>query len=207
MPAFIPAVDSAKLILHMRWLNQEVKNVTYWKSVSPGGFTSTTRASLAQAMVDWWNTYFKLQVAPQVGLYAVEVINQENQNAPSHLLSVAPASQGTSATGGIALNSTVAVSFRTALRGRNFRGRWYVAGVPDVARFDSGSVSTAYSGSLLSAFTQLLNASLFPMGTLVIASKYFNKVARSTALLTPVTAIIVENLLDSMRRRLIGRGA
>ena len=101
----------------------------------------------------------------------------------------------------------ICVSHRTANRGRSFRGRTYITGIPsdqqNASRLNPGPMAT-----ILDAFTQMREAANTAALPFVIVSKRSGGAPRAIGLSTPVTqSVIIDNVLDSQRRRLPGRGA
>lgn len=104
-------------------------------------------------------------------------------------------------------NVAICVSHRTANRGRSFRGRSYISGIPS----DQQSLSRLSPGAMdniLDAFTQLITQSNVAGIPFVVVSKKSGGLPRAIGLSTPVQqSVIVDNILDSQRRRLPGRGS
>jgi hypothetical protein len=205
MPAFIPAVDAVKVNLHQTWNNQKIINTLWFKNTAAGSYTGTQRSDLGTEIVAWYNTYMKNQLGAAVSLNSIEIINQEAQNAPSLIATVVPAISGVNGQTH-PLNVALVGSWRTNNRGRSYRGRYYTPGIPVSVRVDDGTITTTFAGQLATTLAKLFDPAVITKGILVVASHYFNLNPRITAALTPITAVIVETLLDSTRRRLIGRG-
>lgn len=103
-------------------------------------------------------------------------------------------------------NVAICVSHRTANRGRSFRGRSFISGIPSdqqsLSRLSPGAMAT-----VLDSFTQLIGAANTAGYPFVVVSRYSGGVPRAIGLSTPVQqSVIVDNVLDSQRRRLPGRG-
>jgi hypothetical protein len=114
---------------------------------------------------------------------------------------------GAVTTGAVPNNVAVAVTFRTAARGRSFRGRNYVPATPRAALASGTRISTTYQGNLAAAYTALLSA---PIGSGVlwgVLTRRAGGAPRAEGFITEVTSCTVDVNLDSQRRRLAGRGA
>ncbi|HET6263178.1 MAG TPA: hypothetical protein VFG99_13215 [Chloroflexia bacterium] len=103
---------------------------------------------------------------------------------------------------------TAAVSLRTGLGGRSFRGRIYLVGVPGGQTQPTGLLVEAYRVQVQNAY-EGLRASLANAGyPLQVLSLYSGKtpagerIPRAEGLLTPVQTVVVGNRLDTQRRRL-----
>jgi len=115
---------------------------------------------------------------------------------------VAGGSAEDSMPGGTAL----CVSLRTSRAGRSFRGRKFFSALAR-SQVVSNQVGASYANDFVTAVNQMI-VDLAGLGwTLVIVSRQHNKVARTTAEVTPIlTATVVDYNVDSQRRRLTGRG-
>jgi hypothetical protein len=115
--------------------------------------------------------------------------------------------QGSTAFPALPGNVTFAVSFRTGKAGRSFRGRNYLPGIPsNEVSGDQISPSTAagYAGMYEALLTALVGSDF----TWVVLSRVADGVLRAAGLSTDVISVIsTDVILDSMRRRLSGRGS
>lgn len=103
-------------------------------------------------------------------------------------------------------NVSYTVSFVTALRGRSFRGRNYIAGIPADGA-DGNQIDPTFRTGLLSFYDTLRNAVATEGWTMVVVSRTSNGAPRVTGVTTPINAITTyDTYLDSQRRRLPGRG-
>jgi hypothetical protein len=98
-----------------------------------------------------------------------------------------------------AADVSAAVSWRTGLAGRKFRGRFFDFGVPTDAFTTFDTMTGSYITQLTSIGTALLNA-------LVAAGLKIVVFHRLTNTYTPIVGLVVDQLIDSMRTRLAGRG-
>lgn len=169
--------------------------------------TEADMIQLAEFMKTWWDANLKANVHSGTSLTAIRVTDLTTQSAPGLEYTTGLPIAGTA--GGVAApnNVTVAISFRTNFRGRSYRGRNYFVGLTmsNVSGQQlAGGVATnfdnAYSDILVDLPVDL------PEFTWVVVSRYTNKAPRAAGVTTPVTAVSVENTLDSQRRRLPGRG-
>lgn len=204
--AFIPTPNGVKVVLHMTWNSQQVKNTLWFHKSVLAPYTAAERATLITDLTTWWNNHQKTSISSAVALNAIEVINQDSQSSPSTLTVFTPPIAGT---GGAAvpLNVSLTASLRTSLRGRNFRGRIFMPGLQTGNLVDQGTYSVAGASGIATTVGKLLDPLVITNSILAVASHFFNKAPRAQGVMNDVTAIVVETLLDSMRRRLIGRGA
>ena len=96
---------------------------------------------------------------------------------------------------------TIAMSWRTGFSGRSRRGRTYHVGMTEDMVVHS-TLQASPMAAMLSAYEELINLAVAADWQLVIASFRSNKQWRLTALLTPVTNVILTDVIvDSMDSR------
>lgn len=201
---FIATANTLKCLLKYNWANQTVVQDLWFKYNSAPG--STERAALATAMHTWWTNQIKPYLCDNIGLFEVDVIDMSTQNGPVYTLTLTSPEVGGDTGDSVPLNAALCVSLRTASRGRNFRGRNYIGGIPLSSVPTPGTFATGIVSNILTAFSWFLTPSNVAAGIWSVVSWYLNKSARSSGLATPITAVTADTLIDSQRRRLIGRG-
>lgn len=154
---------------------------------------------LTAAFVDWWNTTGKLGVSAQTALRQVQARRLDPNLPLAHDDDVTPPIPGSQGGAPLPGNVTVTQSWRTGLAGRKYRGRAYVPGLTEPQVADDDRVVSATVVQLAAAALQLILDMVASSWSLAIFHKIDNT-------FTNVTSSIVENLVDSMRRRLPGRG-
>lgn len=209
---FVPAVRTAEIEVVYNWDGQIVENTLFYqKSTTP------VLEDLA-ALTDEIRAYIIDQLLPAL-TSAISLIR-----VVGTLLDVVDGLQAFSTTdlpaaggggGGVPGNVTLAVSFKTANRGRSARGRNYIPGLAT-----SYVTNSHVSSEIQTAFTtvwaglrtiggddgwQQVVCSRFSGFTIVGGKKV--PTPRTTAVLYPVTeVVIIDPTTDSQRRRLPGRG-
>lgn len=162
---------------------------------------------LAQAAADgnaWWLSTLKALMGSSSTLREILATDLTAQGAPQNRIVVNEAATG----GGtpMPLNSCVAISHRTAKRGRSYRGRSFLSGWLGLNQVSNNIISAGYAAALAAAFG-VLRTLLDGHGLdHVVASKQHNGTATSPAEANEVIAYVVDTALDSQRRRLTGRG-
>lgn len=102
----------------------------------------------------------------------------------------------------------LAVSFRSGLGGRAYRGRNYVSGLP-TGHISGNQLDETVTNQLVDAYSALMTYILddLPDAVHVVVSRWAAGVKRPTGIHTPVTTYLATNRdIDSQRRRLTGRG-
>jgi len=118
---------------------------------------------------------------------------------PEFTLASIPAEAGGTAQPSSPGSVALCVSLRTSLAGRRFRGRKYFSGIPENA-VAANVVDPAVGSTIVSAINDLITALAGNDSPLAIVSYAGLTVTGVT------TALLVDNFVDSQRRRLTGRG-
>lgn len=202
---FIPVPHTASVQMIFTQQGQRVENVFHVRKGAE--WTTIQMDDLALVFIDWWNTNIRTHLADGVKLVNVIVTSLESAVAP-----------GIEQTGGLPIaspttlsplpmNVTLAVKLQTALRGRSYRGRSYLVGLP--ASVVTGStVDAGYLATLRTAYGQLVS-DIGDAGDgweLVIVSRVHNKEPRTEGVAVTVNGVSIDSTTDSQRRRLPGRG-
>lgn len=200
---FIPTPGAVRVDIMYLMSGQQVHNII-WVS-RDAAWTQAEREALNTAVHTWW-TAQKSNWATSIALAQVTSVNQEAFNSPSSTLIVSPPEAGTGAGVGPSNGTALVATLRTDLRGRNYRGRMYIAGHRSADVQDTLQATTAHITSLLAALAALKTAIEALGAVWVIVSHFVNKLPRAEGLKTPITALAMDPYWDSQRRRLFGRG-
>jgi hypothetical protein len=146
-------------------------------------------------------------LSPTIGLKEIVSVAQDSPSSPNADLIINPYEFGTHGTSSLPNGVAIVVTERTALRGRNYRGRIYIPGIDIADRNDSISLNTTALGNLMTQVQWLLTAANTAGAIWSVVSHFLNKAPRGTAINTPITAVSADNYFDSQRRRLALRGA
>lgn len=174
-------------------------NNVFHVKLPSGSWDLTKMQDAINVFVDWWNTAYKLACWTGVGLTEVQARVLDPSFPLALDFNVTPVIFGTLSGTVSSGQDTVAVSERTGLAGRKERGRFYAVGLTDSYKQSNDALtSTAVStyGSIAAGLlSRLVSAAL----TLVVFHRADNTVSA-------VVSTLVENLVDSQRRRLAARG-
>jgi len=201
--AFIPAVNGVELCFQFVLGGQNVEFCLNLRK-SAGAVTSTDLDNAADAGHAWQNSDFLALLSNEIQHVATVATDMSVQGGPQSIT--------TNATNGVISSpSEVAsvagvVSGRTAKRGRSYRGRSYIPGIPTNARLNPTDFTTAKATAIAAAFAAL-QVDLDAIGfDIVVASRQHNNVVTNPAEQNEVIAFVMDNHYDSQRRRLFGRG-
>lgn len=202
--AFVPFDNMARAEMIYTLDGQRMENVlNFWKD---GGYDSDKLFDLAESLASWFDTTYKLWVPQAVSLVMVTATDISVEDGMGIDYTSTLPIQGSISYACAPNNVTVAIKYSTMYRGRSFRGRSYVCGVP-MNHITGNTISQAYADALVDAFDDL-KLLVGDTGThaLQVCSRYLNGVPRVIGVHTAVNNVSVDRTVDSQRRRLPGRG-
>lgn len=198
----VAATALAELIFDLD--GEVTENTLYFRK--PNAYTVADLTDLATKLRTWWTSLMQSHIAEACSLTSIKCTSLDAQTGPQFTLTAGLPAVGAVPSNAVPNNSAFVVTFRTALIGRSFRGRNYIAGIPetqvDVSRLAPGEV-TYFRDAYASIPSIVTSAHLW-----VVVSRTVNGVIQQpTALTNPVTSVdAIDNVMDSQRRRLPGRG-
>lgn len=209
--AFIPIPQCANVRIEGTIDGQSTVNDLYF---SHG---TTIDITALQALADAIDNWYWANVLPELSddfTYLRTVVTDLTTNTSG--VAFQSANTGTGGVTGEANPNNVAacISFRTALRGRNWRGRNYIPGVPGSV-VTLNTIDGAFITNVQAAYRLLKFGGTAVPGdwSWVVASRYSGvdvngkPIPRTSGVVELVTdALFVDNTVDSQRRRLPGRG-
>lgn len=202
---FVPAADVAQVELVQLLDGQVIENTLYFQSSAD--LDIALMGDLANALLGWWEDAIAPGVSESLSLTGITVTDLSTQTSPGIFVPAVPAITGDGTSPALPNNVALCVSFRTAFRGRSARGRNYVAGLQEnqttLSHIDAG-----VADFFTDAYSQLIGPGAFVGGLQWgVLSRFVNGNERATGLFRPITSVtVVDNTLDSQRRRLPGRG-
>lgn len=209
---FVPVTNTAAVELRMLMDDQQVENTLTFRLGAT--LTPSNLLTLCNDLEAWWIANYAPQTNAQNSL--VEIVATDLTTATGPSISVSPVGGDPGGGSGdfLPMNASLAISFRTASRGRSFRGRNYFVGLSE-GQVTGNTVDLAVVAALQDAYELLL-----PVGGIftddwiwVVTSRFSGvdvdgrPIPRAAGLTTPITnVVIVDRTIDSARRRLPGRG-
>lgn len=199
------------------------ENINKWNVQNSVAWTPATLLSMMGAFGSWFttgdggggHTYQKL-VSNTCSLTSIKARDLTTVNGISIVSNAGMPIVGTVAGPAIAAGTTKAITHRTGLAGKSFRGRTFLVGVDasHVPIPESGKIDAAFVANAILAFTPLIAAVAANLATctLVVLSRYGgtppiggHSVPRVTGVMTPITAFGFADLnVDFQRRRAPG---
>lgn len=201
---FVPAAETAQFNIRGTLHGEQVENTLYF--ANGDGWDSAQLATFGSYLLDWYTTNVRAYLSTGFVLREVYAVDLSAQDGPSATVTVENDPGGPLGADALPGNVALCVSFRTAFRGRSRRGRNYISGFVET-QVSANGISSGVVNAIVAGYQELLSIGTYPSIQWVVVSRYQNKVQRTNALVTPVTAVLaVDNYVDSMRRRLPGRG-
>lgn len=205
-PVYNPAVS--RLVARGYCESQEILNVTHWVKDSGTPWDTGAQNDLAAEYSDWWN--LNVQAFTMATYVMSEIVVTQLAENGLQTIWTAGLPQSGSVTGdGLPLSIAACVTLSTGRAGRAGRGRQFIGCLGEGA--SSGSRFTPqFVIAVNTAFENLVSLpATGGLGNydLVVYSTELNKTRRAVGLASPVTsAYLRDNIVDSQRRRLPGRG-
>jgi hypothetical protein len=203
---FIPLPNGIKVCFRYVVDGQQVCNVFYGTTTED--IDMTFLDGLGGALVTWWTTYMKPNLPPDCALQAIELTDAEEIGGVGIEYVAGLPSAGTFGSNGLPNNVTYAIKLASGHIGRSYNGRTYWPAVAFESKSGVNRVTSDFRTAATLAISELINAFVDASAQLVVASFHHAGAPRTEGVATPVAgAVTTDDILDSQRRRLPGRGA
>lgn len=206
---FVPVADAAKAALKFTSFGQQCIN-TMWFTKS-GGWTSTDLNDLCVALNSWVIAELLPLASNDTSYNGSSAVDMSAAGQEGVEVPVTPAEEGGNIVAGLPNNVTAAVKFLTGFTGRSNRGRNFFIGLGENQATGNTLASAAQTG-ILAAYDALASYLTGLAAEHVVASLFSgvdvngNPIPRTAGVVKAVTTYAMDDVLDSMRRRLTGRG-
>lgn len=197
---FIPFSNCAEAVLAFS------QNATFWLLTlgfqKAGGITGTDLSDLCDAIDDWAVADLQARISTEATLDSIKATDLSTAVSPSFTKSPTLTGVCTLAGTPIPPSVTMVVTFQTALRGRAYRGRNYVAGRIQAELQTERSWNATPVSDMQTAYAN--GAGYWgPLGwTHCVLSRQINNVRRTLGAATPVINYRANAQIGSMRGRL-----
>ena len=197
--AFIRLPLGIRVAMEFDLDGEPVFNIYHITTSDP--ITTVKLTSIAQLFIDWWSSDLKARISDEMSLISVTAHNYNEANGEKIYLPVSPAVPGGSASPSLPNNCALVVSHKTALTGRSYQGRTYLAGISE-SQVTRSYIDSAAAGLMVGVFLALDTDLTTANSALVVASFVSNQAPRAVGVATPVDSFGVSLRMDSQRRRL-----
>lgn len=208
---FVPGTKLVKVAIEGLWYSQKTAS-TFWVEGDIEPIAATMEA-LADHFRDVLYESFRSSLSSNFALTRITATRQNNANDIQIARTPVTPIQGTGGAASVPLNCSWCFTHRTALRGRSYRGRTYWPGFYATLDLGGGVGNITTLSSLASNMVNSLITLMLEGWTWVVASHFTGghdgipSQPRPLALQTPITGVTIDTLMDSQRRRLVGRGS
>jgi len=189
----------------MRLDDQEIVNTMWFTYFA--GFDLALLQQLAEELAALWEAEIMPALSFNLTLVAVTATDQETSTSPSYVHVVSPAVGGGQAQESASNNVAACVTFLTAQRGRGGRGRNYLAGIPEDS-LDQNTLSPTFMSAIISGYEAIGTAlAALSFNHAIVSFQQEGAPAFTGGVPKLVTGYrFADNVVDSQRRRLPGRG-
>jgi len=202
---YVPNTVEAEIICSLH--GQTVENTLSFEYETTPDEISMNR--LGMVLNTWYASQVMEFLSNEYQLLRTEVTGLESATSPGVTVNAVGTVLGGVGAESLPGQNALCVSFRTALRGRSFRGRNYISGIPENAHA-AGVIADATATGIRDAYVDLIaivSEDALTPSTWVVVSRVSGGVNRASGVTTPVqTATLVDRYVDNQRRRAIGRG-
>lgn len=153
------------------------------------------------ALVAWWEGTLSPNMHTSMIFQNVTCTDISVPNGVQDINTTTTVPNGTSTAAPLPGQAAAVVSQRTQFTGRSFRGRTYIGGLNQAYLTNAQTFTPAAVAAVAGWYTTLqglLNAVSFTLG---VVSTVTAGVARIVGIITEITAIVVDNKIDTQRRR------
>lgn len=208
---FVPVPNTCLIEIQMLLDGQQVENTLYASKVTP--YEVADLEELAQLVVVWWQEECIPLYSNQVFLQAVVCTSLEDAEAAQWVEPVNTLNVGALTSPALPNNNAFTITILTSARGRSNRGRNYITGLTE-AVVTNNQINGQHISDWLAAYSELKARIDLIARFLVVVSKYSgvdgsgNPIPREEGVATIVTGFrVFDDVIDSQRRRLPGRGS
>jgi len=204
---FIPVPNCASVELIYSVNGVVAENQFHVKKGSP--YSASDIVTLRTAVDNWDSATGKQIRSSTVTLVRIRCKALDSAGSPMEDYALPTPRPGTQAGNLWPGNVTWCVKKSTGLTGRSFRGRWYIVGLTTGSTGTTANQMSTVSGPFFLTWLNTLITNLATAGsTMVVVSYRTGHAYRSAGLPTTVTGFVaVDYNMDSMRKRLTGRGS
>ena len=197
--AFIPTPNGIKAHILMQLASRDIGN-DFW------AFTSdptdpTQRVAFGNNLLTWMQARIIPFLSDQILLEGVEVTDQTSASGGQSVIILTTGVPGAVSTASVTSNSAFVTTLQTASRGRSFRGRSFLAGLPEADLATPNLWANSLVVAMQSAYAALLPAVNVGGQFLAVASHRAGGAPRTSGVLTQVIAVRANDRVGSQRRR------
>ena len=186
---------------------ETIENLLYFNQV--GAWTPAAITALGLALIDWWGVNMAPNLSTAIALIEVFGTDLTSPTGSAVSISTGLPLTGESVSEPMSNNVAPCISLRTASRGRSFRGRNYIGGIPE--NLVSGNIITgSWLTAVAAAYLGIKEVATENGCDWVVVSRFSgvdpvtkDPIPRAEGISTPILSVLfVDNVVDSQRKRL-----
>lgn len=204
--AFIPATNCARVEVIYNYAGETCENTFWVQKSSP---YTLAQLQAVRGIVDTWDsTTWKQARAIGATLNRIRTRGWTTDSDPTEDYALPTPRAGTQGGNGLPGNCTFCFKLPTGHAGRSYRGRWYLVGmVTGFLGADPNHMGATAAANILGWLNALQTALTAGGHTQVVVSFQHDHAPSNPAVVYAALPYVYVDLnLDSMRRRLAGRG-
>lgn len=203
---FQPAPFGVQVEMRYTFLGNLCENVFHVLVPDEENPTLATLTAIATVFGEWWDDNVKTIQSANATLREVYAKDISQESGSEYAYTTGLPADGSNVYEAEPGSVTLCVSLRTARSGRSYRGRSYVIGLTE-NQVNGNQVTSVAAAAWLAAYDALVASFESSAYSLAVLSRVNAGVTRPVAALEPIiNAVLVDNNVDSQRRRLAGRG-
>jgi hypothetical protein len=201
--AFVPTPNTVRVIFQFAY-GESIVEVTI-AITKATAWTGADFDDLMPELQTWWDTELKPYMTGAIALTNIKATDISSETGTVRELPIVPPIAGTGDAATLPANAAYVTTFNTPLRGRSYRGRAYLPGIPQNKRVGAQDVDPTWAANVIAAFSYI-NSYLEVGWFHAVVSLFHDLFPRVTGVATPITSYAGDFHIDSQRRRLAGRG-
>lgn len=201
---YIEVPQCAEFNIRYTHLGESCQNTLYFRRAN--GWGASDLSVVCAGLSTWWQQNILPLLSTQTIFHEVYGVDLSSQFGPTFTEAVTNSPGGPLVQDPMPGSVAMCVTFRTAGRGRSYRGRNFISGWTEL-NVSGNSFRQADADDVADAYTLLVAADYNIEADWVVVSRYTGGQPRTSGIYSPVIAATVRDLfVDSQRRRLAQRG-
>ena len=204
MAPYIPFPGVLQANVRFTLDGQQIENVLNF-DYGEAAFAGAAAAVAGALDLAWWDS-MRVQFSGALVHQSVYITDLSSETGPIAVFPQFTNPAGAATGSAVPSNAALCVTHRTSARGRSYRGRTFMSGIAKSV-VDNSEVSSGVVSDIVGAFNEMRVALAADDILFVVCSRQLDKAPRIIGQATPVTLSEArDNVIDSQRRRLPGRG-
>lgn len=198
--AFIPVPNTARVSVRATLFGQSIINVLWVRG--PGPLSAAGLLNAATLIRNGYDANILPELSQDIAYQDVTARAMDTDSGPQVVLPWGEGNLGGEPSASMSGNVAFCITHRTANIGRSYRGRTYLAGLPE-SMVANNNLDSAMASALADGFDTLRAGLLTANLTLCVVSLYSGGAPRAAGVATAITESLARDTrVDTQRRRL-----